>query len=309
MFWVAGRLFGLSFQPLPEAPVYHPDVRAFQAVDRAGAPVGLIYFDPFARPGKASGAWMAQVRSQERLDGPVLPVVTNCANLVKAPPGEPTLLGWDDASMLFHEFGHALHGLLSQVELPALSGTSVALDYVEFPSQILERWLQVPEVLQRFAVHAGTGAPIPAALVGRLVAAARYNQGFAVVEYLASALVDMKLHLSGGEVDPAAFERQTLAELGMPGEMAMRHRLPQFGHLFSRDDYSAGYYAYLWAETLSADGYAAFAEAGDPFDAEVAARLGRLLSLGNTVDPAEAYRGYRGKDPGIEPYLRWRGLA
>ena len=309
MFWVAGRLYDLHFRPAEGVPVYHPDVRAFEVRDGAGALVGLWYFDPWARPGKRSGAWMSEYRNQQRLAGEVLPLVSNNANFVKGRPGQPVLVSWDDAVTLFHEFGHALHGLSSQVVYPSLSGTSVPRDDVEFPSQILERWLLVPEVLQRFARHHRTGKPIPPSLVRRIERSAKFNQGFDTVEYLSSALVDMKLHLAGGEVDPAAFERQTLAALGMPREIVMRHRLPQFAHVFTRDGYSAGYYAYLWAEVLAADGFEAFTEAGDPFDPAVAARLRRtVLSVGNTVDPAEAFRSFRGRDPDPAAYMRWHGF-
>jgi len=290
-------------------PVYHPDVRAFEVRDAAGGVVGLWYFDPFARPGKRSGAWMEEYRPQERLDGPVVPLVTNCANFVKAPPGQPVLVSWGDATTLFHEFGHALHGLLSDVTYRSLSGTAVPRDYVEFPSQVLERWLLTPEVLTRFALHAQTGQPIPPALLERLRRSATFGQGFAVVEYLSAAQLDMELHLAGGEVDPAAFEGRALAELGMPREIVLRHRLPQFAHVFGSDGYSAGYYSYLWAEVIAADVYAAFAEAGDPFDPAVAARLHRALAAGNTVDPAEAFRAFRGRDPDPTAYLRWRGLV
>ena len=309
MFWVAGRVFDLHFTPAPAVPVYHPDVRAFEVRSGAGALVGLWFFDPYARSGKRSGAWMESYRDQERFDGPVATIVSNNCNFVKGAPGQPMLLSWDDASTLFHEFGHALHGLSSSVEYPTLSGTNVPRDYVEFPSQVLERWLLTPEVLSRFALHHKTGKPIPEALVQRIVRSSKFNQGFGTVEYLSAALVDMKLHLLGGAaVEPAAFERDTLAQLGMPREIVMRHRLPQFAHVFASEGYSAGYYAYLWADTLAADGYEAFTEAGGPFDPAVAARLRKVFSAGNTVDPAAAYRAYRGHDPGIEALMRWRGF-
>ena len=308
MFFVAERLFDLHFRPAREVPVYHPDVRVFEVRRGGGDLVGLWYFDPFARPGKKSGAWMNEYRLEERLGGAVTAIVSNNANFLKAAPGEPVLLGWDDAVTLFHEFGHALHGLLSNVTYPSLSGTQVPRDYVEFPSQLLERWLLTPEVLGRYAVHAQTGKPIPPALVDRIARSAKFNQGFAVVEYLSAALVDMKFHLADGEVDPAAFERETLASLGMPREIVMRHRLPQFAHVFGSDDYSAGYYSYLWAEVLSADGYAAFSEAGDPFAPAVAVRLGQALAAGNSIDPALAYRAFRGRDPSVAALMRWRGF-
>jgi peptidyl-dipeptidase Dcp len=312
MFWVAGRLFGFRFEPVPagKVPVYHPDVRVWEVKDAAGAHVGLWYFDPYAREGKRSGAWMNAYRDQERFDGEVTTIVSNNSNFVKPGPGEPVLISWDDAVTLFHEFGHALHGLSSNVRYPSLSGTSVARDYVEFPSQILERWLSTPEVLNRYALHYRTGKPIPAELVRKIEASETFNQGFATVEYLASALVDMKLHLAGdADVDPRAFERETLAALGMPREIAMRHRTPQFQHVFADDGYSAGYYSYLWADTISADAYEAFTEAGGPYDPKVARRLrDNVFALGNTVDPELAYRAFRGRDPDIAALMRKRGF-
>jgi len=310
MFWVAGRLLDLHFTRARGVPVYHPDVRVWEVRDGAGKHVGLWYFDPYARQGKHSGAWMNAYRNQERFDGEVATIVSNNANFVKGKRGEPVLVSWTDARTLFHEFGHALHGLCSDVTYPLLSGTSVPRDYVEFPSQILERWLSTPEVLDRFALHFKTGKPIPKALVRKIERASRFNQGFATVEYLASALVDMKLHLAGGEtIDPAAFERDTLAALGMPREIVMRHRMPQFAHVFASDGYSAGYYSYLWADTLSTDAFEAFTEAGGPYDKGVARRLrDRVFSAGNTVDPAEAYRAFRGRDPGIGALMRKRGF-
>jgi peptidyl-dipeptidase Dcp len=309
MFWVAGRLFDLHFTPAMGVPVVHPDVRAWQVKDGAGKPVGLWFFDPYARPGKRSGAWMNAYRDQERFDGEVTTIVSNNSNFVKGAPGEPVLIGWEDADTLFHEFGHALHGLCSSVSYPSVSGTSVPSDYVEFPSQILERWLSTPELLERSARHVQTGAPMPAALLAKIEKASRFNQGFATVEYLASALVDMKLHLATAPVDPAAFERETLKSLGMPREIAMRHRLPQFGHLFSSDGYAAGYYSYLWADTISADAYEAFTEATGPYDAVVAGKLkAHVFSAGNTVDPVDGYRAFRGRDPGVGALMRRRGF-
>jgi peptidyl-dipeptidase Dcp len=312
MFWVAGELFGFDFTPVTSVPVYHPDVRVWEVKDRAtGRHVGLWYFDPYARPGKRSGAWMNAYRSQERFRGEVTTIVSNNSNFVKGAPGEPVLISWDDAKTLFHEFGHALHGLSSSVTYPSLSGTAVARDYVEFPSQLLEHWLSTPQVLQRFATHYQTGEPIPQALVDRIEAASTFNQGFATVEYLASALVDMKLHLAGNAtIDPDAFERQTLAELGMPDEIVMRHRTPQFGHVFSSDGYSAGYYSYLWSDVITADAAEAFTQApGGLYDADVARRLREsIFSVGNTIDPAEGYRRFRGRDPQIEALMRKRGF-
>jgi len=310
MFWVAGQLFGFTFTPVDGVPVYNPDMRVFKVTDPSGTVVGLWYFDPYARPGKQSGAWMNAYRNQERFERPITTIVSNNTNFVKGRPGEPILISWDDATALFHEFGHALHGLNSNVDYPSLSGTNVARDYVEFPSQLLEHWLSTPEVLNRFALHYQTGQPIPPALVQKIEKASTFNQGFATVEYLASALVDMKLHLAGDRtIDPDAFERDTLKALGMPSEIVMRHRTPQFGHVFSSDGYSAGYYSYLWSDTLSADAWEAFTEAGGPYDKAVAKRLrDDVFSAGNTVDPAEAYRAFRGRDPGIAALMRKRGF-
>jgi peptidyl-dipeptidase Dcp len=310
MFWVAGELFGFQFKPVTGVPVYHPDMRVFEVTGRDGKHVGLWYFDPYARPGKESGAWMNAYRNQERFDGEVTTIVSNNTNFVKGKPGDPILVSWTDAVTLFHEFGHALHGLSSNVNYPSLSGTSVPRDYVEFPSQILERWLATPEVLNRFALHYQTGKPIPAELVQKIDRASKFNQGFATVEYLGSALIDMKLHLAGDQtIDPKAFERDTLAALGMPREIVMRHRTPHFSHVFSSDGYSAGYYSYLWSDTLSADAYEAFTEGGGPYDKAVAKRLVQhVFSVGNTVDPAEAYRAFRGRDPGIAALMRKRGF-
>jgi peptidyl-dipeptidase Dcp len=311
MFWVAGELLGLSFTPVADVPVFHPDVRAWEVKDKAsGKHVGLWFFDPYARPGKRSGAWMSEYRQQERFRGEVPPIVSNNANFVKGRPGEPVLISWTDAQTLFHEFGHAVHGLSSNVSYPALAGTSVPSDYVEFPSQILEQWLQTPEVLNRFALHYQTGQPIPAALAEKLQKAAKFNQGFETVELLSDALVDMKLHLAGDvEIDPAKYEKETLAALGMPEEIVLRHRLPQFTHVFTDSGYSAAYYSYLWAETLSADAYEAFIEASGPWDRELALRLRTyVLSAGNTVDPADGYRAFRGRDPGTSALMRRRGF-
>jgi peptidyl-dipeptidase Dcp len=309
MFFVAGQLLGLRFTPARGLPVYHPDVRVWEVKDAKGKHVGLWYFDPYARQGKQSGAWMSQYRNQERFDGEVTTIVSNNCNFVKGKAGQPILVSWTDAETLFHEFGHALHGLSSNVAFPSLSGTNVARDYVEFPSQILERWLETPEVLSRYARHVKTGQQMPKALLAKIQRASRFNQGFATVEYLASALVDMKAHLTEDAVDPAAFEKETLAALGMPREIVMRHRLPQFNHLFAGDGYSAGYYSYLWADTLSADAYEAFTEGKGPYDRAVARRLrDHVFSAGNTVDPAEAYRAFRGRDAGIGALMRRRGF-
>lgn len=311
MFWVAGELFGFRFTPVSGVAVVHPDVRVWEVTDAAsGRHVGLWFFDPYARPGKRSGAWMNAYRTQERFDGEVTTIVSNNSNFVKGAPGEPVLISWDDATTLFHEFGHALHGLSSNVTYPTLAGTAVARDYVEFPSQLLEHWLPTPEVLNRFALHYQTGKPIPAELVERIERASTFNQGFQTVEYLASALVDMKLHLAGDvTIDPDKFERETLGALGMPREIVMRHRTPQFTHVFSGDGYSAGYYSYLWADTLTADAWQAFVEGAGPWDNAVAKRLrDHVFSVGNTVDPAEGYRAFRGRDAGIGPLMKDRGF-
>jgi len=310
MFWVAGRVFGLHFSPVQGVPVYHPDVVVYEVKDGAGKHVGLWYFDPWARPYKQSGAWMNAYRDQERFDGEVTTIVSNNANFVKAGPGQPVLVGWDDALTMFHEFGHALHGLCSSVAYPSLSGTSVARDFVELPSQILEHWLPTPEVLTRFAVHFETGLPIPPELVAKIEKSQTFNQGFDTVEYVASALVDMKLHLAGATpIDPDAFERDTLKALGMPEEIVMRHRTPQFGHIFAGDGYSAGYYSYLWSDTLTADAWEAFTSAGGPYDTALAKRLrDQVFSVGNTVDPTDAYRAFRGRDAGIDALMRKRGF-
>jgi peptidyl-dipeptidase Dcp len=312
MFYMAKELFGFSFKPVDAAkvPVYHPDVRVWEVTDPQGALVGLWYFDPYARKGKRSGAWMNAYRNQERFDGDVKTIVSNNSNFVKGKPGEPVLISWEDARTLFHEFGHALHGLSSNVNYPSVSGTTVARDYVEFPSQLLEHWLSTPEILNRYALHYQTGKPIPPELVAKIEAASKFNQGFKTVEYLSSALVDMKLHLAGdAKIDADKFERETLASLGMPEEIVMRHRTPQFNHVFSSDGYSAGYYSYLWSDTLTADAWEAFTEAGGAWDKSVAKRLrDNVFSVGNTIDPADGYRQFRGRDPGIGALMRKRGF-
>ncbi len=310
MFWVAGELFNFNFKKVEGVPVFDPDMVVYEVTNKkTGAHVGLWYFDPFARDGKNSGAWMNQYRNQDFLDKETT-LVSNNANFVKGKPGEPVLISWDDADTMFHEFGHALHGLSSNVTYPSLSGTNVPTDYVEFPSQLLEHWLSTPEVLQKFALHYQTGKPIPQGLVDKINKAAKFNQGFATVEYLSSALVDMKIHLAGNKkIDPASFEKETLASLGMPHELVMRHRTPQFGHIFSSDGYSAGYYSYLWSDVLTADAFEAFTEAGGPYDKKVADRLVKyVFSVGNTIDPAEAYRSFRGHDPDTKALMRKRGF-
>ncbi|HRH41763.1 MAG TPA: M3 family metallopeptidase [Pyrinomonadaceae bacterium] len=312
MFYVAGELFGFNFTPVTGVPTFHPDVKVWEVTNRkTGKHIGLWYFDPYAREGKRSGAWMNAYRNQQRMNGEVTTIVSNNANFVKGKPGEPLLISWDDATTLFHEFGHALHGLNSNVTYPTLSGTNVARDYVEFPSQLLEHWLSTPEVLNKYAVHYQTGKPIPQELVDKINKSSKFNQGFGTVEYLASALVDMKLHLAGNaKIDADKFERDTLAELGMPKELVMRHRTPQFGHVFQSDGYSAGYYSYLWSDVITADAFGAFTEAGGPYDKNVAARLVKyIFSVGNTIDPAEGYRKFRGRDPKVEALMIKRGFA
>jgi len=310
--WVAGELFNFKFTPATNVPVAHPDIRVWEVTDKTtGKHIGLWYFDPFARAGKRSGAWMNAYRTQERVNGEVTTIVSNNSNFVKGKPGEPVLISWDDATTMFHEFGHALHGLNSSVKYPSLSGTAVARDYVEFPSQLMEHWLPTPEVLNRFAVHYQTGKPIPQTLVDRIKKSATFNQGFATVEYLAAALVDMKLHTAGDQkIDPDKFERETLTQLGMPNEIVLRHRLPHFLHIFSSDSYSAGYYSYLWSDVITADAFGAFVEGGGPYDKKVAERLRKyIFSVGNTIDPAEGYRSFRGRDPKIEALMKKRGFG
>lgn len=310
-FYVAERLFGLSFKEMRDVPVHHPDVRAFEVTDADGRHIGLFYGDYFARSSKRSGAWASSYRSQRNLDGRVRPIIVNVMNFSQAPDDEPTLLSFDDARTLFHEFGHALHGLLSDVTYPSLAGTNVSRDFVELPSQLYEHWLERPEILERFAIHAETGEPMPEEMRERLIGARNFNQGFSTVEYCASAFVDLDMHLAASDAarDPVAFERETLARIGMPDEIVMRHRSPHFSHVFSGEGYAAGYYSYLWSETLDADAFAAFEETGDPFDPEVAEKLRRFIySAGDLRDPAEAYTAFRGRLPDAGPLLVKRGL-
>jgi peptidyl-dipeptidase Dcp len=307
-FDCAQRLFGISFVRRADIGAYHPDVVVHE-VRRGDRVIGVFLHDNFARPTKRGGAWMSCYRWQSRIDGEVLPIVVNNNNFAK---GARTLLSLDDVRTLFHEFGHGLHGLLSQVSYERLSGTKVLRDFVELPSQIFEHWALEPAVLKKHARHFETGEPIPDALIERLKQARRFNQGFETVEYTACALVDMALHAvsSPDGVDISEFERTELARLGMPREIVMRHRLPHFGHLFSSSGYAAGYYVYMWAEVLDADGYDAFVEAGDPFDPAVAAKLLKhVYSTGNTAEPRAAYRAFRGRDASVEPMLAKRGLV
>ena len=305
-FDTATRLFGIDFTPIPDAPVYHPDVRAYEVRDASGH-VGVFLADNYARADKRSGAWMSSYRDQERLDEPVSPIIVNNNNFAKS---EPTLLSFDDARTLFHEFGHALHGLLSQVRYPGQSGTSVRRDFVEFPSQVYEHWFSLPETLRQYARHVETGEPIPEAMITRLLAARGFNQGFGTVEFTASALIDMELHRHPAPetIDIEAFEREFLARIGMPAEIGIRHRPAHFQHLFAGGGYAAGYYSYMWAEVLDADGFEAFKEAGDPFDPATAARLQTVLSAGDTRDPMELYVEFRGRAPSTAALLQGRDL-
>ena len=310
-FEAAGRLFGLSFTPV-SVPLYHPDARAWEVNDKSGAHVGLFIGDYFARGSKHSGAWMTSLRDQEKLSGDIRPVILNICNFSKPAAGEKALLSFDDARTLFHEFGHALHGLLSNVTYPLLAGTSVPSDFVELPSQLFEHWLEVPEILQKYALHADTGEPTPKALLDRLLATRTFNQGFATVEYTACALVDLDIHALPGtaKLDVSQFERDDLARIQMPAEIVMRHRLPHFQHLFSGGGYAAGYYSYMWSEVLDADAFEAFEETGNAFDPETAQRLRDFIyGAGNLRDPEEAYKAFRGRLPAVDALLKKRGLA
>jgi peptidyl-dipeptidase Dcp len=311
-FFTANRLFGLSFVERNDVPLYHDDVRCWSVTKPNGQAVALFIGDYFARPSKRSGAWMSSFRAQQKLDGDVRPIIINVLNFAKVGKGEACLLSFDDARTLFHEFGHALHGMLSDVTYPLLSGTNVSRDFVEFPSQLYEHWLEQPEVLRRFALHHETGDPIPEALLQRLLAARQFNQGFATVEYAASALVDLALHLEPGTdpIDIGAFETKQLEKLGMPASIIMRHRTPHFQHIFSGDAYSAGYYSYLWSEILDADGFEVFEASGDIFDPALARKLhDHVYASGCSHDPEEAYKAFRGRPATPDALLRKRGLA
>ena len=309
MMWAAGELYGLQFDPVSDVPTFHPDVTTYEVTNADGDFVGLWYLDPYAREGKRSGAWMTDYREQSNLDERIRPLVSNNSNFIKSGDG-PVLISWDDAVTLFHEFGHALHSLLSDVKYRSQAGTNVARDYVEFPSQVNEHWLDTDEVLERFAVHHETGERIPDALVEKIKKASTFNQGFDTVEYLASALIDMALHTSDQtDIDPDAFERNQLNALGMPDELPMRHRTPHFSHIFSSDAYSAGYYSYLWSDALTADAAEKFVEAGSFYDPEVAKSLREnVMSIGDTIDPAEGFRRFRGRDVDTKALLRKRGF-
>jgi peptidyl-dipeptidase Dcp len=310
-FETARRLFGLTFTPA-DVPLYHPDARAWQVKDADGRDVGLFIGDFFARGSKHSGAWMTLLREQEKLIGDIRPIILNVCNFSKPAAGEPALLSFDDARTLFHEFGHGLHGLMSNVTYPLLAGTSVASDFVELPSQLYEHWLEVPEILQKYALHAQTGKPMPKALLDRLLATRTFNQGFAIVEYTSCALVDLDIHAveDPGTLDIDAFERKALDAIQMPAEIVMRHRLPHFQHLFSGGGYAAAYYSYLWSEVLDADAFEAFSETGNAFDPATAKRLrDYIYSAGNLRDASEAYTAFRGRLPSVEPLLKKRGIA
>ena len=313
-FDCAQRLFGVRFHALPNLRAYHPDVKAYEVRAADDAMIGVFLHDNFARATKRSGAWMSSLRKQSRgaTGEGVLPLIVNNNNFARGAPGEPTLLSFDDASTLFHEFGHGLHGLLSNVSYEHLSGTSVLRDFVELPSQLFEHWLSEPEVLKRHARHCVTGAPIPDAMVENLLAARLFGQGFETVRYTASALVDLAAHAltSANVPDVAAFEGAELERIGAPADIGLNHRMAHFQHIFAGASYAAGYYVYLWAEVLDADGYEAFVEVGDPFDVAVAARLRRFIyGAGNSIEPAEAYRAFRGRGPVVAPMLRQRGLG
>jgi len=310
-FETARRLFGLKFSPA-DLPLHHPDARAWDVTDAQGKHVALFIGDYFARSSKHSGAWMTSLRDQEKLAGDIRPIVLNVCNFSKPSAGEPALLSFDDARTLFHEFGHALHGMLSNVTYPLLAGTAVPSDFVELPSQLYEHWLEVPETLQQYARHAYTGQPIPKALLERLLSTRTFNQGFATIEYTSCALVDLDLHSlpQTDAVDVSEFERKDLQRIAMPAEIVMRHRLPHFQHLFSGGGYAAGYYSYMWSEVLDADAFAAFEETGNPFDPSTSKRLrDYVYSAGNLRDPADAYKLFRGRLPTVDALLKKRGLV
>ncbi len=311
-FHTANRLFGLTFKPLTGIPAWHDDVRVWEVRAADGRHMGLFFGDYFARPSKHSGAWMTTIRDQEKLKADIRPLVINVMNFNKAPAGEMTLLSFDDARTLFHEFGHALHGLLSDVTYPAVSGTSVLTDWVELPSQLYEHWLQRPEILRQFAVHYRTGEPMPEELLRRLLVARTFNQGFATVEYVASALVDLDIHSQANAdgFDIGAFEKASLDRIGMPAEIVMRHRPTHFGHVFSGGGYASAYYSYMWSEVMDADAFAAFEETGDIFDAGTAKKLhDNVYAAGGSRDPAELYTAFRGRLPTPDALLKRRGLV
>ena len=308
-FDVANRLFGIKAVERTDIEAYHPDVRVFEIRDAQDALIGLFLADYFARSSKRSGAWMSAFQSQHKLDGGQIPIIYNVMNFAKPPKGRPALISLDDARTLFHEFGHALHGLLSDVVYPSVSGTSVSRDFVELPSQLFEHWLTTPSILGEYAVHVDTGEPMPQRLLDKMLEARDFNAGFAALEYTSSAIIDMAFHTGDPSQDPATFEITKLAEIGLPEAIVMRHRTPHFLHVFS-GGYSAGYYSYIWSEVLDADAFSAFEETGDVFDPATAARLrDNILSKGGSVDPQDAYLAFRGKMPDAEAMLRKKGLA
>ena len=310
-FDCATRLFGLSFVERRDIPVWHPDVRVWEVKDAAGRHKALFYGDYFARPSKRSGAWMTSLRDQQKLDGEIAPLIINVCNFSRGANGEPSLLSPDDARTLFHEFGHGLHGMLSNVTYPSLSGTSVFTDFVELPSQLYEHWQEQPQVLRQFARHYQTGEPLPDDLLKRFIAARKFNQGFATVEFVSSALIDLEFHTqpAAASRDVGAFERAELEKIGMPAEIALRHRPTQFGHIFSGDHYASGYYSYMWSEVMDADAFGAFEEAGNIFDPATAKRLhDDIYSSGGSRDPEDAYVAFRGREPEPDALLRRRGL-
>jgi peptidyl-dipeptidase Dcp len=311
-FDCASRLFGLSFAERRDIPVWHPDVRVWEVKDAAGQHKALFYGDYFARPSKRSGAWMTSLRDQQKLDGAIAPLIINICNFSKGAEGQPSLLSPDDARTLFHEFGHGLHGMLSDVTYPSLSGTSVFTDFVELPSQLYEHWQEQPQVLRQFARHYQTGESLPDDLLKRFIAARKFNQGFATVEFVSSALIDLEFHTqpAAASRDVQAFEREELEKIGMPAEISLRHRPTQFGHIFSGDHYASGYYSYMWSEVMDADAFGAFEEAGDIFDSATAKRLhDDIYSSGGSRDPEDAYIAFRGREPEPEALLRRRGLV
>ena len=310
-FDCATRLFGVTFAERKDVPVWHPDVRVWEVNGRDGKHKALFYGDYFARPSKRSGAWMTSLRDQQKLDGDIAPLVINVCNFAKGADGEPSLLSPDDARTLFHEFGHGLHGMLSNVNYPSLSGTSVFTDFVELPSQLYEHWQEQPQVLRQFAKHYQTGEPLPDELLKRFLAARKFNQGFATVEFVSSALIDLEFHTQPASAsrDVGAFEKAELEKIGMPAEIALRHRPTQFGHIFSGDHYASGYYSYMWSEVMDADAFGAFEEAGNIFDPATAKRLlDDIYASGGSRDPEDAYVAFRGREPEPDALLRRRGL-
>lgn len=307
MMWAAEQLYGLAFTRVDDVPVVHPEVTVYEVV-RDGAHVGLWYFDPYARAGKESGAWMSEYRTQETFKEIVAPIVSNNSNFVKGDGA--VLISWDDAQTMFHEFGHALHGLNSNVRYPTLAGTNTKRDFVEFPSQLNEHWLRAPEILSRFAVHYQTGEPMPKELLAKIEEAKHFNEGFRTVEYLGAAIYDLKIHaVAAGDIDANEFERRTMRDIGMPAEIVMRHRPTQFAHIFASDGYSAGYYSYLWADTLTADAAEAFEAAGSFFDKATAKRLYEsIMSVGNSIAPELAFEKFRGRDVDTDALMRSRGF-